>query len=606
MSHRLSIIAAAGLLATATAPALSASSDLDPLFHPSGVRVNVDGVALELSLAAWGRSTDLVPAGVARLARAEGWVEYRRVGLVEWYLDDAGAIEQGFTVLERPAGEGRLRLELAFDGGRVPVSATVLSGADDARFEVAGSVLHYTGLVAFDATGRELEAALSSDGCRLAIEVDDRGAAYPLTIDPWIWSEDAKLIAGDPDPGDNFGNALAIDGDTAVICAWWDDNAHGIKAGAAYVFEHDSSGAWAEVVKLVPGSGCAGNSFGASAALDGDTAAVAAADCNYLGLFNPGVVHVFGRDEGGPDAWGEVAEIRPSTSGLGAQFGVGLAIDGDRMLVGAPFHPLAPYLHSGAAYIFERDPITGTWTEVAFLVPLDPAYDDRFGNGVALDGDTAVVGAYFDDLVNGQYGHEGAAFVYERDVGGPGAWGLVTKLLPSDLAMDDNFGFDVALLGDTVLVSSHHDDHAGGVEAGSVYVFDRNLGGPNNWGEVTKLTAANGNYKDYFGRSIALTEDLAVIGAYGAGGDANPGTGAAYLFERGPGLESWSQVARIVQSDPEAWDGFGFNVSLSGTTLLASPVFDNLVNGSGNDEGSAYVFGLRLVDQDGRGASGDR
>ena len=158
-------------------------------------------------------------------------------------------------------------------------------------------------------------------------------------------------------------------------------------------------------------------------------------------------------------------------------------------------------------------------TEVRELLAPHGQADDRFGGDVAVSGDTAVVGASRED---GGGSDAGAAYVFRRDQGGAGIWGEVTKLTASDAQAGDFFGNSVAISGDTVVVGAYEEgtgtvgafeEGAGGISAGAAYVFQRDQGGADNWGEVKKLAASDTQAFDQFGISVAVSGDTAVVGA---------------------------------------------------------------------------------------------
>ena len=209
---------------------------------------------------------------------------------------------------------------------------------------------------------------------------------------------------------------------------------------------------------------------------------------------------------------------------------------------------------------------------------------DLFGESVAISGDSAVVGAIFEDAGGGG---AGAAYVFERNQGGAGNWGEVTKLTASDAQGGDFFGQSVAISGDTAVVGAYRED-AGGSDAGAAYVFQRNEGGADNWGEVKKLTASDAQAGDQFGISVAVSGDTAVVGASteDAGGDD---AGVAYVFERDEGgAGNWGEVKKLTASDAQALDHFGFSVAVSGdTAVVGTPGLPFLF---AEDAGAAYVF----------------
>jgi len=243
-------------------------------FASGGVGVVGPGWSLQLGLEAWGREDALVPVEDAVLQVDGRLVENRRNALTEWYVNEERGLEQGFTIKSAPAGEGRLSLAMSMRVREGELSLEILAGGRAARFvgrsgEVA---VHYAGLRAWDATGRELAASLSSDRGRLSILVDDREAAYPVVVDPWIATELAKLVAGDASMRGQLGFSVALSGDRAMIGAPRDDNAGGTNAGAAYVFDRNQGGIgfWGEVVKLTASDGAPSDGFGASVSMSGD------------------------------------------------------------------------------------------------------------------------------------------------------------------------------------------------------------------------------------------------------------------------------------------------------------------------------------------------
>jgi hypothetical protein len=224
-----------------------------------------------------------------------------------------------------------------------------------------------------------------------------------------------------------------------------------------------------------------------------------------------------------------------------------------------------------------------------------------FGASVAIDGDTVVVGAPRDDhAVNGgDEEDEGSAYVFERDEGGLGAWGQVKKLTAGDAAALDEFGYSVAIDGDTVVVGARFDDHEvnGGTQnaKGSAYVFERNSGGPNGWGQVKKLTASDAFAVDLFGSSVAIDGDRLVVGASGddhaGNGGAGSEKGSAYVFEwDAGGAGAWGKVAKLTASDAFLNDEFGTGVAVdSGTVGVGAPFTGQFAMPR---RGSAYVYDI--------------
>ena len=154
---------------------------------------------------------------------------------------------------------------------------------------------------------------------------------------------------------------------------------------------------------------------------------------------------------------------------------------------------------------------SSTVTETQKITASDAAADDHFGVSVAISGDTAVVGANFDD---DGFDNSGSAYVFVQD--GNGNWTQESKLTAMDAAMDDNFGISVAISGDTAVVGANFDD-GGGIDSGAAYVFERD--GMGVWAEMAKLTASDAAADDDFASSVAISGDTIVVGASFHDGD---------------------------------------------------------------------------------------
>ena len=259
-------------------------------------------------------------------------------------------------------------------------------------------------------------------------------------------------------------------------------------------------------------------------------------------------------------------------------FGEKVAIDGDTLVVGAKFADYGGLGNCGTAYVYQRDwGTTGNWGLVRLLVASDRAASDQFGYSVSIDGDTIVIGADNDNS------NRGAAYVFERNLGGDNNWGEVKKLVASDGAATDFFGYDAKVRGDRIVVSSLWDDS----RRGAAYVFERNQGGAGNWGEVRKLTASDRDDVDEFGTSVDLYGNTIVVGAHYDDQRAD-NAGAVYVFERDLGGSGhWGQAKKITAIDGGSGDQFGENVSLYGDTLAVSAPYDD---DRATNAGAVYLF----------------
>ncbi len=526
------------------------------LFAEDGVRVrsarHASGVwEWNLELETLGYESNLAPVEEAAPIAEGRRVEYRRGELTEWYVNERAGLEQGFTVARAPAAgqasEEPLVLQLRASGLEirqdVAGESILLTSGDGAV------ALHYRGLIAWDSVGRRLPASMWASDERIRIEVDDAAATYPVTIDPFI--EGTVLRASDAGWYDYFGASVAVSGDTAIVGAFYEDGGPGNPrpgAGAAYIFE---------------------------------------------------------RDHGGAGNWGETRKIIASDAQADDRFGYSVAISGDVVIVGAINEDGGagdPRPGAGAAYFFERDRGgPGNWGEVVKVVASDAQADDRFGHSVSISGDHAIVGAWAEQGGPGDPRFwAGASYIFARNQGGPGNWGEVKKLIASDAKGYDYFGSSVSISGGTAIVGAYGEDGGPGdpnTMGGAAYIFERGYGGLDNWGEIRKLMPWDAQAGDYFGASVAISGDKAVVGApYEDGGpwDPRPDAGAAYIFRRDlPGPNGWGQTKKLMTSDSQTGDQFGEAVGIFGDRFLGAALFED--GGLGDprvDSGAAYLFAL--------------
>ena len=259
-------------------------------------------------------------------------------GITAWYVNGPLGLQQGFTLARRPGGgAGELEVRLALSGA---VSAEVSADGRSAllRQVGGGESRRYGGLYVYDAGGRELSARLSSGPGGLSIRVDDRGAQYPIVIDPVI--EQAKLTASDGMADHHFGYSVSVSGDTIVVGAHGDDN------GSAYVFEK-SSGGWTEVAKLTASDAAEEDYFGYSVSVSGGTIVVGA---HGDGDSNSGSAYVFEKSNEG---WTEVAKLTASDAAVDDGFGLSVSVSGDTIVVGSDRDDGNAHL-PGWAYVFEK------------------------------------------------------------------------------------------------------------------------------------------------------------------------------------------------------------------------------------------------------------
>ncbi|MEM7246255.1 MAG: thrombospondin type 3 repeat-containing protein [Acidobacteriota bacterium] len=586
--RQLEVATTSGGALVATSPRHRVRAELDPWGVTLSPRTaDASTWRVHQRAVAWGRSDGLSPLTLTGPRASGPRVEYDHGLVTEWYVNQRAGLEQGFTIAGPPAvGTGPLVVDIALSGDLVPVvdgDALVLSDAG------GRDVLRYAGLLAWDAAGRVLPTTmeLSCEGAneRIRLSVDDASATYPVTVDP-TWMEVAELSPSDGSSGGNFGLSVSVSGDTIVVGARSDD-ADGTNSGSAYVFDRDEGGpgAWGEVAKLIPSNGGDGDLFGTAVAVHGDTIVVGASHSDHAGT-QSGSIYIFERDLGGPDAWGELHHLTASDAAISDHFGISVSLHEDTIIVGAHFTN-DDGGNSGSAYILERD-LGGpdAWGERTILTASDAASHDNFGESVSIFGDTVVVGAYLNDDVGSS---TGSAYIFERDHGGTDAWGEVLKLLASDASGGARFGLSVSIDQDTVVVGAYQSDDEG-PHAGSAYVFDRNEGGPEAWGEVTRLIASDADPGDEFGYRVSVSGDVIVVCARRAE-PLGSESGEAYVFERDlGGSNAWGECLALSTSHGGASSNFAKAVSVDADTIVV-----------GGGAPPAHVFSFLGADTDGDG-----
>ena len=391
--------------------------------------------------------------------------------------------------------------------------------------------------------------------------------------------QQAQLTAPDGATNDYFGYSVAISGGTAVVGAPFHPGGPTKGEGSAYVFTR-SGATWTQQAQLTAGDRAAGDSFGASVAISGDTVVVGACGNSTSGM-NPteGSAYVFTRSG---TTWSQQQELLDGEEATPDYFGLWVAISGDTIVVGAPDHNVGANVDQGSAYVFTRSGTT--WNEQQELTAADGVAGDQFAR-VAISGDTIVVG------VPGHYSYgnwrQGGAYVFTLS---GSTWSQQQKLTAADGDDPwDCFGASVAISGDTVLVGAPQQASTGNSGDGqsSAYVFTR-VGIV--WIQQQKLTAADWGAWDSFGEAVAISGDTIVVGAPDHNVGANLDQGSAYVFTRSG--TTWNEQQELTAADSAApaldGDRFGSSAAISGATIVAGACADTV--GGNIAQGSAYVY----------------
>jgi hypothetical protein len=395
--------------------------------------------------------------------------------------------------------------------------------------------------------------------------MEKAGAAYVFSRQDGGWggmTQVAKLTASDKAIGDRFGHSVAIDGDVIVVGAHYSDPGGTKGAGAAYIFEMPVGG-WTdmtETAKLTASDKAAGDHFGKAVAMDGDLVAVGA-DLDDIGSSSDtGSAYVFVKPAGGWMDMTQTAKLTTSWKNANDNFGSPLGVSGDVVVGGAWRHSPGGITQAGAAFVFEMP--AGGWvnmTQTARLTASDGGYYDWL-SGVAIEGDVVVAGASYADLGGGPYTDYGAAYVYVKPVGGWANMTQTARLTASDPAIHDMFGRVVAISGEVIIVGAEDASPGGLSSAGKAYIFEMPVGGWRNMTQNATFTASDKAAGDLFGYRVAIDSDVAVVGAYASDPDGIIGAGAAYLF----GPESTTTITTDTPDPIEVGKPVNVSVTVSG------------------------------------------
>ena len=403
-----------------------------------------------------------------------------------------------------------------------------------------------------------------------------------------------KLSSDDHEGGDWFGHSVAMDNGTAVVGA----PKHDANSGAAYVFTKDDAGAWRQRAKLTADDGQDDDEFGHSVAVHGDTIVVGAPKHDANNVLNSGAAYVFTRD--GAGVWSQVAKLTALNGAKDDEFGHSVAVHDETVVVGAHQHDANTLSNSGAAYVFSKPTNVGwaTATETAKLTAPGLAELDRFGRSVAVHDMEVVVGAYFRE------DGKGAAYVFTKlSNGWADTIAVPTQLAASDGVADDYFGNAVAVDGNTIVVGANGDESGAGAaylftKSGGVWGKDA-LSGTDRL-ETAKLTASDGEGTDYFGASVAVKGNTVVVGAYDddidADDDDSNRSGSAYVFTKPDGdwvtsIES-AKFVLPAGGEPEEDDNFGNSVAVDGKSIIVGAPGSDADDLADDNSGSIYELGI--------------
>jgi hypothetical protein len=511
-------------------------------------------------------------------------------GAVYAYARSGGSFaEQDVLTGSDAGGNALFGVGLALDGGRALIGARDTPPFNGFAGQGTGYVFERSGSdwvertrlrAASGEAGDQLGNAVAlqggialtaAAGARVGANIN-QGAVHEFVFaGGTTWNGGARLDSGSGGIDAQFGTSVALHDAWAVGGAPNDEVGDNADQGAAYVFAR-SGGSFAFDARLVAPDGAAGDGFGTSVAVFDAHLLVGAPRRDRGGLADHGAVYVFVRDG---NTWVLQTTLLPGPDDqfdANVLFGTALALQQSRALIGAPGARNGGAFNAGAGMVFERN--GSSWTQVARLAALDGAANDLAGTSVALDADSAMLGAPGDD-VDGR-SNQGSALVFVR-TGGP--WTPQARLFSPDGAIGDDAGEAVALRGDTALLGMSDAKIGNNLEQGAVRVFQRS---GTNWSAGQKLVAAAGINFDTFGCTLAFAGNTALIGTSFV-------PSPVYVFTRSGG--SFAQTSRIDMADEQIADAFGASLALWSNVALIGASNDGGVGVFGNPyEGSVTVY----------------
>jgi trimeric autotransporter adhesin len=506
--------------------AINPAQRLRMRFSGKGVEIASARAHVSLHVVAYGRGTALTTPGRARVTVHKNTVKYIYDPFTEWFANGPRGLDQGFDVAAPPHGErGALTFAVALSGrlhARLRRGALLLRGG--------GASLRYGGLITTDAHGHVLRSWLVLAGDRLLIRVDDRGAQYPLRIDPFL--EQSTLSDNPGASGENFGEAVAVSGRTLIV---------------------------GTIHHIVPS--------------------------NLGAQVEPGAAYVFTEPASGWAHARQVAIFKPPRYQSEEAFGQSVAISGNTIVVGDPFREVGRHVDQGAAYVFVK-PAVG-WRSArptAQMTAAGGGESEVFGESVAISGNTVLVGAPGRKV--GEHVFQGAVDVFALSRSPrAGAPKQLAQLTAHDGQANDALGVSVAIWRSTVVAGA--DMHRVGetAEQGVAYIFQRHGTGWRNAHATAQLADGAGQPRELFGRAVAIWHNTVVVGAPFRGGE-NPDQGAAFVFVKP--ASGWhgshTQTAELTASDPGKNDQLGGALAIYGSLIVAG------APGHVTEQGAGYAF----------------
>lgn len=360
------------------------------------------------------------------------------------------------------------------------------------------------------------------------------------------------VTASDGEPGDDFGNSVAVSGTYAVVGARYDKIGNNNVQGSAYVFKKEN-GVWIQQAKLMASDGASEDYFGSEVAIDGDYIVIGAPGKFVNGMESAGGAYVYFRNG---EQWTEQAILHASDPDGGDHFGEAVAISNDYLIVGSPYNDVASQPDRGNAYIFSRSGTT--WTQQAIISPPFGLPGDNIGKSVDIDGSKVLIGAPGDD--NNSQLNAGCAYMYKRVAN---QWYGEYQFLPETSQANSSFGSSVAMDDTTAVIGWPYFDYIGYSNLGSVSVYFYN---GTTWYLHDNINPLEEHDGLTFGFSVDISHGTIIVGVPYQQIGSSYGQGKSWVYRQHG--SQWRIIRPIVDDHGQPFEYFGYDLSIDGHEVI--------------------------------------
>lgn len=376
--------------------------------------------------------------------------------------------------------------------------------------------------------------------------------------------------------GDEFGRAIAVSGDYMIVgshlASITSSNGEKLKAaGVAYIFKRNETGGWKEQTKLTAKKGQKNGYFGRSVSICGRYAVVGSDGANN----STGLAYIFERDII-TEKWKQKKKLNPSDGKEGYYFGYSTSITKEGYCIVGAYHSKNK---KGEAYIYERNE-NGKWEEKTKLSAIHSHKNDYYGRSVAIDGSTAVVGAYKKEI-------NGTVFIYQREseTENEGTWKFHSSIISNDGSSGEYFGRSIDISGNQLLIGAYRYESSSkptNFDSGAAYFFEKDQT-TDKFIQISKVEDPEGKKEDFFGFSVSISGNNAIIGSYG-NDDLGNDAGKAFTYIKDESSNSWRIHHKLYSKKGEKNDFFGYSVAIDGNNVISGSY------GHKKNKGAAYVM----------------